>query len=130
MKFAHLADCHLGSWKHPEMQKLNAKAFNFSIDKCISEKVDFVLITGDLFDSAIPPIDVLKEATAKLKELKDNNIECFVVPGSHDFSVSGKSMIHVLEKAGICYDVSKPFENNELFIAGVCGEKRGFEIKK
>jgi DNA repair exonuclease SbcCD nuclease subunit len=129
MKFAHLADCHLGSWKHPELQKLNAEAFNFAIDRCISEKVEFVLIVGDLFDSAIPSIDILKEATAKLKELKDAGIDCYVVPGSHDFSISGKSMIHVLEKAGLFHDVGFPIDTKEFYIAGVAGEKRGLEIK-
>jgi DNA repair exonuclease SbcCD nuclease subunit len=132
MKFAHLADCHLGSWKNPKLQQLNMESFNFAIDKCIQEKVDFVLIAGDLFDAAIPPIDILKEATAKLKELKDNEISCFVVAGSHDFSVSGRSMIHVLEKAGLCYDVagSGPIETENYFISGIAGEKKGLEIKK
>jgi DNA repair exonuclease SbcCD nuclease subunit len=130
MKFAHMADCHLGSWKHPELQKLNAESFNYAIERCIEEKVKFVLIVGDLFDSAIPPIDVLKEATSKLKELKDAGIKCYLVPGSHDFSISGKSMIHVLEKAGLCQDVTKPIETEDYYIAGLGGEKRGLEIKK
>jgi DNA repair exonuclease SbcCD nuclease subunit len=130
MKFAHLADCHLGSWKHPELQQLNMESFGFAIDKCIKEKVDFVLIAGDLFDTAIPSIDILKEATGKMRELKDNNIECYIIPGSHDFSVSGKSMIHVLEKAGICKNVTTGIETADYIIVGLGGEKRGLEIKK
>lgn len=130
MKFAHLADCHLGSWKHPELQNLNMESFKFAIDKCIKEKVNFVLIAGDLFDSAIPPIDILKEATGKLRELRDNGIECYIIPGSHDFSVSGKSMIDVLEKAGICKNVTEKVETSDYIIVGLGGEKKGLEIKK
>lgn len=130
MKFAHLADCHLGSWKHPELQQLNLETFKVALDRCIEEKVDFVIIAGDLFDTAIPSIDILKEATAKLKELKDAGIGCFIVPGSHDFSISGKSMIHVLEKAGLCHDVTVSVETKDYFIQGIGGEKKGLEIKK
>ncbi len=54
MKFAHLADCHLGSWKREELRKLNLESFRKAIDICIERKVDFVLIAGDLFDTAYP----------------------------------------------------------------------------
>lgn len=130
MKFAHLADCHLGCWRQPEMQKANLEAFNYSIEHCIKEKVDFVIIAGDFFDTAIPSIDILKQATVKLKELKDNDIKCYVVPGSHDFSISGKTMLQVLEKAGLCIDVTLPVEEKNYFIQGLGGEKRGLEVKK
>ena len=62
MKFAHLGDCHLGGWKHPELKELNLKSFQYAIDKCIKYKVDFVLVTGDLFDSAYPSIETLKDS--------------------------------------------------------------------
>lgn len=132
MKFAHIADCHLGAWRQPEMQQLNLVAFENAIDRCISEDVDFVLIAGDLFDIAIPPVDVLKSATAKLRELKERNIKCFVVHGSHDFSASGKSMISVLEKAGLCDDAAHRslklnVDGKNVFIAGLEGRKGGLE---
>ena len=52
MKFAHLGDCHLGGWRIPELQKLNFEAFQYALVKSIKEKVDFILVAGDLFDSA------------------------------------------------------------------------------
>lgn len=112
------------------MQKANLEAFNYSVEHCIKEKVDFVIVAGDFFDTAIPSIDILKQATVKLKELKDNDIKCYVVPGSHDYSVSGKTMLQVLEKAGLCIDVTLPVEEKNYFIQGLGGEKRGLEIKK
>lgn len=132
MKFAHIADCHLGCWRQPEMQQLNLEAFEKVIDKCIAEKVDFVLITGDLFDVAIPPVDVLKTVVSKLREMKENNIACYIVHGSHDYSVSGKSMLMVFEKAGLCVDVAgKSVElkcrGKRIFISGLAGKKGGLE---
>ncbi len=140
MKFAHLADCHLGSWKEKELQELNFFSFKKAIDKAIEEKVDFVLFAGDLFDSAYPPIEVLKETFGEFRRLKENNISSFIIAGSHDFSASGKTFLDVLEKAGLVVNVQK-FEIKEdgkiyllptfyknVAIFGYSGKKSGMEI--
>lgn len=105
VRFAHLADSHLGGWKQQQLQDLNFKAFQKAIDICINSKLDFVLIAGDLFDSAYPPIEILKETFAELKKLKEAKIPCFIIAGSHDSSVSGKTFLDVLERAGFCKNV-------------------------
>ncbi len=105
VKFAHTADVHLGGWKQQPLQELNLQSFKKAVEIWIKEKVDFVLIAGDLFDSAFPPIDVLKETFAEFKKLKDTGILCFIIAGSHDYSVSGKTFLDVLEKAGFCKNV-------------------------
>jgi len=116
VRFAHLADVHLGGWKQPPLQELNMQSFDSAIDICIKEKVDFVLIAGDLFDSAFPPIDVLKEAFGIFKKLHDAKIPCFIIAGSHDYSVSGKTFLDVLEKAGFCKNVADFEEKGEKII--------------
>ncbi|MFH1500561.1 MAG: DNA repair exonuclease [archaeon] len=139
MKFAHLGDCHLGSWRHPSLQELNLLSFKTAIDRCIKEGVDFVLIAGDLFDSAYPPIEILKEAFSILKNLKDHKIPCFIIAGSHDYSVSGKTFLDVLEKAGFCTNVLKAEEQEDLIVLnpeiykevaiyGYPGKKSGLEV--
>ena len=112
VKFAHLADVHLGGWKQQPLQELNTQSFKKALEICIKEKVDFVLISGDLFDSAFPQIDVLKETFAEFRRLHDAKIPCFLIAGSHDYSVSGKTFLDVLEKAGFCKNVGN-FEERE-----------------
>src|SRR3989338_8580421 len=107
MKFAHIADCHIGGWRDPKLSSLPEKAFRIAIDKCIEEKVDFILIAGDLFNTSIPGIDKIKTATQALKKLNDNDIPTYIIAGSHDFSPSGKTMLDVLEEAGLCINVVK-----------------------
>lgn len=102
MKFAHLSDCHLGGWRQPELQEINFLSFQYAINKCIEEGVEFVLIAGDLFDSAYPPIDILKRAFAEFRKLKESSIPCYLIAGSHDYSVSGKTFLDVLERGGFC----------------------------
>ncbi len=102
-----MADCHIGSWRDPKLRDANTKAFLKAVEICIEKEVDFVLIAGDLFNTALPGIDALKVVVTKLKELKDNNIAVYTIPGSHDFSPSGKTIIDVLENAGLLINVMK-----------------------
>jgi len=107
MKFAHMADCHIGSWRDPKLRDASTRAFLKAVNICIEKQVDFVLIAGDLFNTALPGIDALKVVVTKLKELKDSNIPVYAIPGSHDFSPSGKTIIDVLENAGLLINVMK-----------------------
>ncbi len=141
MKFAHLADNHLGGWRQPELQELNMQAFRKAIDTCIEEEVEFILFAGDLFDSAFPPIETLKEAFHEFRRLKDIGIRCYVIAGSHDYSVSGKTFLDVLEKAGFCeickydYDIEtdkivlRPIIHKSYYIYGYPGKKSGLEVQ-
>ncbi len=139
MKFAHLADCHLGSWTIPELRNLNFESFQFALSECIKESVDFVLIAGDLFDSSYPPIDILKQAFQEFRKIKEARIPVFIIAGSHDYSVSGKTFLEVLEKAGFCKNVSLYAEKNGKIVLeptlykgaaiyGYPGKKAGLEV--
>ncbi len=138
VRFAHISDVHLGGWKQQPMQELNFQSFQMAMSICIRQKVDFVLIAGDLFDSAYPPIEILKETFAEFRKLHDAKIPCFIIAGSHDYSVSGKTFLDVLEKAGFCKNVAN-FEGDEIIILnptihkgiaiyGYPGKKSGLEI--
>ncbi|MFH1506759.1 MAG: metallophosphoesterase, partial [archaeon] len=74
MKFAHIADCHVGSWRDPKLKDVSIDAFIKAIDLCIEKQVDFVLISGDLFHTALPGIDSLKTVVKKLKGLQNKEI--------------------------------------------------------
>ncbi|MBI5804349.1 DNA repair exonuclease [Candidatus Pacearchaeota archaeon] len=140
MKFAHLADCHLGGWRYPELRELNFESFRRAIDKCIKEKTEFVLIAGDLFDSAYPSINTLKDTFGEFKKLKDENIPVFLIAGSHDYSASGKTFLEVLEKSGFCKNVEKYSERDgriileptiykNVAVYGFPGRKSGLEVE-
>ena len=135
MKFAHLADCHIGGWSDLKLKELNMRVFSKSIQECINREVDFVLIAGDLFNTALPSIDLIKETTLHLKKLKDSEIPCYIIPGSHDYSPSGKTMLDVFENAGLVVNVVKFSDNKLEFtedksgvkITGLFGKTAGLE---
>jgi exonuclease SbcD len=107
MKFAHIADCHLGGWRDPKLRSLTDKAFRTAVKEIISENVDFLLIAGDLFHTALPSFDSMRVAVQQLKKLDTAGINVYVIPGSHDYSPSGKTMIDVFEDAGLLVNVFK-----------------------
>jgi DNA repair exonuclease SbcCD nuclease subunit len=140
MKFSHIADSHLGGWRQPELQVLNMQSFRRAVDISIEEKVDFMLFTGDLFDTSFPPIEILKDTFSEFRKIKEAGIKAYIIAGSHDFSVSGKTFLDVLEKSGFC-EICK-FEENEngeiilmpsinasCYIYGYPGKKSGLEIQ-
>jgi len=138
MRFAHIADCHLGSWRQQELQELNLQYFKKAIDMCIEENVNFILFSGDLFDSAYPSIEILKETFSEFKKLKESGIKSYIIAGSHDYSVSGKTFLDVLEKAGFCkmcqYEGKEdeillhPCNHESISIYGYPGRKSGLEV--
>ena len=136
MKFAHLADCHIGGWREESLKALGIKSFERIMDICIKEHVGFILIAGDLFNTAIPSIDLLRETAALLRRVRDHDIDVYIIPGSHDFSYSGKTMLDVLEEAGLVHNVMRFDDDGKLVfttdktgvkLTGLLGKKGGLE---
>src|SRR3989344_3321325 len=100
MKFVHLADCHIGGWRESDLRELSIQSFSVAADFCLRECIDFLVIAGDMFNTSVPSVDALKHVAGELKRLQNAGIAVYIIPGSHDYSPSGKTMIDVLEKSG------------------------------
>jgi len=107
LKFAHLSDIHLGFQKQDALQKIEQEVFEKTLDECISRKVNFILIPGDMFHNNIPEMRVQKFAFAKFKQVYDAGIPVYVVYGSHDFSPVANSVIDLLAETGYITKVTK-----------------------
>lgn len=139
VKFIHMADLHLGAFREKKLTDLNFKTFELAILKILEIKPDFVLFSGDIFNNAMPPIELVSKVTLELMKLKENNIPLFVIGGSHDYSNSGKSFLELLEIAGVFIDVSKPkfidenkvelylHRHGRVVISGILGKKCGLD---
>ena len=108
MKFMHMSDCHIGGWqRNEELRDILSESFDEAINLARKEKVDFILISGDVFDKAIPDITAIHNAVKKMKEARDSGIRIYVIEGSHDFSVTDKTMTKILDSAGIFIRVAR-----------------------
>ena len=101
MKFAHLADIHLGFNKDDALFKEECRIFNQIIDDCITNQVDFIILAGDIFHTNIPEMRVQKNAFSTLAKVKNAGIPIYTVYGSHDFSPVHNSVIDLLDASGI-----------------------------
>lgn len=139
-KFAHFSDVHIGAFRHTVLQNLVLQAFKRALDICIERRVDFIIFSGDLFDSNFPDMGIANEAVKKLKDARDNGIDIYVVYGSHDFSPTQTSIVDILESAGLFAKVTKgkvvegklklDFHINKRTgarIVGIHGRKSGIE---
>lgn len=128
-KFAHITDCHLGSWRNPKLRDLNLEAFEKSISISIKEQVDFILITGDFFDVNVPQLGPVKRAVEILRQAKDSGIAVYMIYGSHDFNAVNISMIDILHSAELFI---KPTEfqsdSNSVVLKFIVDKKTGAKI--
>jgi DNA repair exonuclease SbcCD nuclease subunit len=90
LRFIHTADIHLGkTYRHSPGQAERSEDFFRClagiVDDALREKVDFVLIGGDLFHTG----QILPRTFARtieiLQPLKDAAIPCVAVEGNHDW---------------------------------------------
>jgi exonuclease SbcD len=130
LRFAHLSDIHLGFQKHEALQKVEQQVFEKIFDECISRKVDFILIPGDLFHVNIPEMRVQKFAFAKFRQIYDAGIPVYVVYGSHDFSPVSNSVIDLLAEVGYITKVTRAtsLENNKIKLSFLLDKKTGVKI--
>lgn len=93
-RFIHTADIHLDSpllslaLKEPEAAELVANAtrqtFSRTIDLCLEEEVDALLIAGDLYDGELRSMKTAAFVTREFRRLTDAGIEVFLIRGNHD----------------------------------------------
>lgn len=107
MKFAHIADVHLGYEQYNQPFRLNdfSRVFREAIEKAITEKVDFILIAGDLFHSSRPSPRTIRDAIEILSLAKEKEIPIFAIEGNHDKTIKETSIYDLLEHLGLVYTV-------------------------
>jgi len=90
LRLLHTADVHLGA-RHADLGEQAAAqrerqfaAFKAMVDLAVAEKVDVVLVAGDLFDSNTQPRRSVERVAAELKRLIASKIRTVLIPGTHD----------------------------------------------
>jgi DNA repair exonuclease SbcCD nuclease subunit len=90
LRLLHTADVHLCA-RHADLgdqaaaqRERQFAAFRAAIDLALDEKVDVVLVAGDLFDSNTQPRRSVERVAAELRRLAGARIRTVVIPGTHD----------------------------------------------
>lgn len=85
MKIMHLSDLHIGK-KVNEYSMLQDQIYILKeILRIIdNEKVETVIIAGDVYDRSLPPNEALELFDEFLYQLTSRNVNVFVISGNHD----------------------------------------------
>ena len=105
--FIHAADLHLGYSQYGlEVRREDFdRAFQELVDKTLELKPTFMIIAGDLFQTARPSNVTLENAVKNFSRLRNADIPVLVVDGSHDSApnVVTSTILNPLDSAGLVY---------------------------
>ena len=85
MKFAHLADLHIGKRLYEYSLIDNQRDILLQIVELIKKcDVDGVVISGDIYDKSVPPVDAVGIMDEFLSALAALDIFIIIIGGNHD----------------------------------------------
>jgi DNA repair protein SbcD/Mre11 len=85
MRFLHTSDWHLGRSLHrADLRAAQAAFLDHLVETARSERVDAVLIAGDVYDRAIPPVDAVALYEDALARLRAAGARVILISGNHD----------------------------------------------
>ena len=117
MRFLHTADWHAGK----KLGRIDRRAeFESALDEiediARNSKLDMALVSGDLFDRALPPLESLSLVIDALIRLADAAGTVVAIPGNHDSPALFEILGRVLEPKGvrIMHRINQPSEGGVI----------------
>ena len=99
MKILHTSDLHIGKYiGNYDLKEDTEYVLNQVVDTAIRERVEVVLISGDVFDRPNPSEEAIKMYVSFLKELLDKNIKVIAISGNHDSGIRLSAYKDILGK--------------------------------
>jgi DNA repair protein SbcD/Mre11 len=102
MRMLHTSDWHLGRSLHRADQGTAQAAFlEHLVETVRAEKVDVVLVAGDVYDRAVPPVAAVEMCEEALLRLHATGAGIVLISGNHDSARRLGFGGGLLEKAGV-----------------------------
>jgi exonuclease SbcD len=120
MRFLHTADWHLGRPFHGEsLLDAQAGAIEHVAEVARSYAVDAILVSGDLYDRALPPVEAVRladDALGRLSEL----CPVVVISGTHDSATRLGFGSGLLARAGVYVRTDPTAIGRPVLLGGAC----------
>ncbi len=85
MRLLHTSDWHLGRALHGEsMLAAQAGFLDHLVEVVRGERVDLLVVAGDVYDRALPPVDAVALLDEALDRLLDTGVQILLSSGNHD----------------------------------------------
>jgi exonuclease SbcD len=102
MRFLHTSDWHLGRSFHGVGMLAAQRRFVDQLLETVQQHaVDVVLVAGDVYDRALPGVDVVKVLDSALERLTALGVQVILTSGNHDSATRLGFAAKVLERGGV-----------------------------
>lgn len=102
MRLLHTSDWHLGrTFKNVGMLGVHERALEHLVEVVRSERVEAVLVSGDVYDRAVPSPESVALLSATLERLVDTGAQVILSSGNHDSATRLGFAAGLLRRAGV-----------------------------
>ncbi len=119
MRFLHTSDWHLGrSFHQVGLLGAQARFLDHLVETVREERVDAVLVSGDVYDRAMPAPDTVELLSEALTRLVDAGAQVVLSSGNHDSAIRLGFVSELLARAGLHIRSSIAGVGQPVVIAG------------
>src|SRR5271155_3202116 len=102
MRFLHTSDWHLGRSLHrADLREAQAAFLDHLVEAARTERVDAVLVAGDVYDRAIAPVDSVALCEDALARLRGTGARVILISGNHDSALRLGVNSALIDSAGV-----------------------------
>jgi DNA repair protein SbcD/Mre11 len=102
MRFLHTSDWHLGRSLHrADLRDAQSAFLDHLVETARAERVDAVLVAGDVYDRAIAPVDSVALCEDALARLRATGARVILISGNHDSALRLGVNSALIDTAGV-----------------------------
>jgi exonuclease SbcD len=102
VRFLHTSDWHLGRSLHrADLREAQAAFLDALVEVVRSERIDAVLVCGDVYDRAVPSLDAVQLCESALVRLREAGARVVVISGNHDSATRLGFSSALVDAAGV-----------------------------
>ena len=102
MRILHTSDWHLGRSFHREGMLTHQAAYvDHLLEVVEAERVDLVVVAGDIYDRALPHVDAVRLADETLARLAASRARVVLTSGNHDSAQRLGFSSRLIDAAGV-----------------------------
>ncbi|MGW5103602.1 exonuclease SbcCD subunit D [Streptomyces sp. NPDC004100] len=123
MRLLHTSDWHLGrSFHRVNMLGAQAEFIGYLVDAVREHAVDAVVVSGDVYDRAVPPLAAVELFDDALHRLADLGVPTVMISGNHDSARRLGVGAGLIDRAGIHLRTEPSAAGTPVVLADAHGE--------
>lgn len=120
MRLLHTSDWHLGrSFHREDLLAAQASFLDHLVATVRSERVECVVVSGDVYDRALPPVDAVLLFNDALRRLVAEQVRVVLIAGNHDSAHRLGFAADLIDAAGVHLRTDPARVASPILVSGV-----------